>query len=58
MSISAELGTTLTLAIELRVKLKSQEVTPFHLWAELLAGGTGDCSACGTLESLRKKFLM
>lgn len=38
MSISAELGTTLTLAIQLREKLKSQEVTPMHLWAVLLAG--------------------
>lgn len=37
MSISAELGTVLTLAIELREKLKSQEVTPMHLLAVLLA---------------------
>jgi hypothetical protein len=38
MWISAELGTTLTLAIELREKIKSLEVTPFHLWAVLVAG--------------------
>jgi ATP-dependent Clp protease ATP-binding subunit ClpA len=38
MSISAELGTLLTLAIELRMKLKCQEVTPLHLLAVLLTG--------------------